>query len=1017
MRIWAGKLALFAMILLAAIAGQQAFAQTDGPFGKPKDTASSTENSSGDSSKTPEKKLGDKKPAKVDLDPKEAPDARLARAWKAFFTNKLSEALQLADSLAKAQSTTLALEARHISARCNWAMGQAAIDAAAEGDLKAVVAGKQSAEKYFAEARKIWKELSASTASANVKRQSIATALELAAKDKSDEACEELNKVLLAEYADTCTCEAGILYAEIRARQGQIKDALKACKFASDFGGRLPSGNEITLATVRPFIDAVAALERRLKTEPAASAFAAAERLRNQKKFTQAISAYENIFKDFPETDFAPRSRFSVGLCKIGLEKPADAIAHWKTFIKEEPSGPWRGQSYIGIVDANLEQLFEPSEAMAAADEAGKMLDSALADAKSTPSWKPIRFDILYRSGMLSYSQGKYEDALERLETAQKVAESLDDEGKAGLGRLIEGAKNKSRVIPLSVKNAAEPRIHLLLSVGSMYIIIHKTRDAERYFDLVLTELAKSSASKSGAIIAEQKSYALFGKGLSRHFRQEWDEAKKNYQAALDACKDAAWHDQTLYQLGLAIMQQAQKKYYGSVATATHRTCIQPAEEQKKDAAAKSEAMKTYNKERLASLPFWEQLLAKFPKSQYAPAAMYSVGIFTFEAGDRKKGADLLEKFITTKPDSPYAGEALLVVSRYDLEYLADRDKAWKHLNLLEGWTDAIRKKDIKPSADAVDDPNRARSVYSQPKDGKTGRFVFSASSKEDRDLFDMLMLDDCFLCDWYLKELDSHSAQFKGFMYLVDEKPDDARKEFERLNQIDPAKIASQGAWGGGIYGNLMAAIKTGKMLASPEEMKQYKDRQRLAVMLGDFYYGIWQFTRSAAMAQRLLAGEFGPLNGSARDYPQCLYAMNVSLTTGKAAAVDEFVKVFKDPEKLKGPNVSFSMDRAAFCAANLAWACFDGELQEKGAKIWEIQAYSGRKNEWTLQALFSVAITKFYSNQREECYKMLEQFPDTDPALKEAAGLYLNTLKDKDAAEAREQARKAQSSKKGTQ
>ncbi|MBI5725224.1 MAG: hypothetical protein HZA50_14790 [Planctomycetes bacterium] len=986
--------ALAAALILVAMGGiGQVFAQ-DGPFGKQKSTASSTENSSGDSGKTPEKKPGNNKPAKVDLDPKESPDARLAKAWKAFFDGKASEALQFAESLVKAQPTTLALEAKHLCARCNWALGQAIIDSAVEDDAKAVAASRQQAGKYLAEARKIWKELASSTAAANVKRQSIAAALELAAKDKLDEACDELNKVLSAEIADTCTCEAGILYAEIRVRQGQIKDALRACKYATDFGGRLPAGNEITLAAVRPFLDAAAALERKLKTEPAALAFATAERLRMQKKFTQAISAYENICKDFPETDFAPRSRFSAGLCHLGLEKPADAIAYWKAFIKEEPSGPWRGQSYIGITDTNLEQIFEPAEAMATADEAGKSLDSALADKKSSPSWSPIRFDILFRSGMLAYAQDKFDDASERLATAQKAADVLDDEGKAGLGRLIEGAKNKSWVIPPSVRNVAEPRIDLLLAVGSMYNIVHKTRDGERYFDLALAELAKTSASKSSMIIAEQKSCAYRGKAVSQHLRREWEPAIKGYNTALETFPKATWHDYTLHMAGLTVLQQAQEKFYKAVQAATHRKITQNAEEQKKDAAARDEALKTHNKERLASLPYYERLIKDFPKSEYADSAHYCVGIFTYEGGNREQGYKLLDAFVTACPETPCTGEALLVLSRHDLEYLADRDKANTHLDKLNTWAEATRAKGISPAKFAPD-PVGMMSYKKPEKDG-TGVWKTSADSEQDnRPLYDFLTLQDCHAADWYLNELQSHVAMFKGFILYYDGKLEDARNEFNRLAEIDPEKVARGAAFYAGAYHSLMLACDQKYMLATPEEMQNFKDRQRLAIMLGDLYYGIGQNNRSIAITHRLLDGEFGRLSEPCRQYAQFLLGMNVAMTDGRRVALEEMFKVFKDLKSLSGKNVTYTMDRAAYCAGHAAFLCYDKKSVELAGQIWKALVDSGRKNEQTMRALIGLAAIANKCGREDEAIGILENFPDDVPKMKECAAAFLDSIK----------------------
>jgi hypothetical protein len=167
----------------------------------------------------------------------------LADAWKAFYGENLEKAGQIAEKLTKSKDEGVRVEAMHLVARVLWQTGQ---------------------PKQREKAIQVWKGLEkASTLNANIKRQSIAKALQLAAGDDIEGAVRELAGLLNNPYPDTCTLEGALLIAELRNGQGDNEKAKRACDFVDFYASKLKKGNELSESAIKPFLDAADAIRQR----------------------------------------------------------------------------------------------------------------------------------------------------------------------------------------------------------------------------------------------------------------------------------------------------------------------------------------------------------------------------------------------------------------------------------------------------------------------------------------------------------------------------------------------------------------------------------------------------------------------------------------------------------------------------------------------------------------------------------------------------------------------------------
>ncbi|MCP4377960.1 MAG: tetratricopeptide repeat protein, partial [bacterium] len=248
--------------------------------------------------------------------------------------------------------------------------------------------------------------------------------------------------------------EAGIDLARLYVSAKRFDDAEKTLKSVIGLLGNKDNLTRMELpdsGMVRPYIDAAKAAIGRLGYQRNAgrTEFEAAERLRHQKKWSQALRAYKGVIKDFPETAYAPRSELAIGYCLIGLKQTEQALVHWGKFTKDQPAGPWRAQAFIAMIDIYTEDKLDLPQAAKYATLARSALPAALANKKASESWKHVAFELHLRVGLTSFCQNQGAIAAKAFESAKNLTR---DRGiRESLDVLATAAKAGNPIIPQDV--------------------------------------------------------------------------------------------------------------------------------------------------------------------------------------------------------------------------------------------------------------------------------------------------------------------------------------------------------------------------------------------------------------------------------------------------------------------------------------------------------------------------------------------------------------------------------------
>jgi len=736
--------------------------------------------------------------------------AALAKAWGVFYAGDLPEAVQLVVPLCGAgpkPSTDLAVqkawvEAEHLLARCYWAHGS---------------------DQGRAKAKEIWAALSKVTGiNANVQRQAVAKALMLEAANQPAEAIALLEGVLKRSWPDTCTAEAAIELARLEVKRKRVAEARNALQFAVGFLEDQAGKKELSAETVAPFIEAAKAAMGRLKydVDPGRELFEKAESLRKKGKFLEAAETYKQVVEEFPATDYAPRSELHMGHCLLGLGKPAMAIEHWKKFITASPSGPWRGQAYVAIADVCLEEGLDLKEATKYLVMAAEALPASLKDPASAASWSAAAFDIHFRAGTVAYVRASYAEAARWLEAARAaLAKDAPTALTAGLERLVAGAKAPQPILPDDVRGAAADKAALALSLGVVCNTGCDFARAERFFGRVL-------AMQGPGRTPEQTAFAHYGKAVALQGQRKQAEAKTAYTSSLKLLRGGSWQDETLYRLATLVEAEAEAKFGdrppaksgpkegAAVAPASSADVARQEAERLARAAALAKACSE-------ALPYWTELLRRYPQSLHTEAALYHAAALLAEAERWQETVGALERLLEKYPQGRWAGEAYLRLVDITLERLFELPAARKHAAAAVAWI-----KNAKPGSAS---PDSALPLWALADKGE----VLGAEA---------------------LKALGYTIYVRAGTVAYLDQKYEEAAAMFKAAEPLAPPRgFAVVRGHIPTAMERMIEAAKAQKKL-TPDEVLKGDPKAKLILQLADIYVQASQYDDAIALCDRVI-------------------------------------------------------------------------------------------------------------------------------------------------------------------
>jgi len=367
------------------------------------------------------------------------------------------------------------------------------------------------------------------------------------------------------------------------------------------------------------------------------------------------------------------------------------------------------------------------------------------------------------------------------------------------------------------------------------------------------------------------------------------------------------------------------------------------------------------------ALKRYREIIKRFPESVYAEAAGLYEASCLVSLGIPNEAERKLAAFWKKERYGLYRGEALLELGRIALEHQVRGRLAKGYFDTLDEWLDEVAEQDTFVEAFSIKEA--AEKVTKPP--GAEKKVDFWGNVKKEEIKPGQVV--NRRTCPWYLNELREHCAAFRGFLFFVAGKKEEALECYKRILDLDPQTRRMESGLIPNNYSRLSWGARQGYLYACPHELRLYAGRQRLAVLLGDFYYVTQEFERAAAMARRLLKGEFGTLSSPQRDYPQFLMGSAVCRGKGAREAFAAYEKV------LKRRDGTFTEDRAAFAAGNIAGHVGDVAVWERGQDLLRGLIRSGRRNEYVQMALLTYASRLIERGTVEEGMKLLRSVPES--------------------------------------
>lgn len=783
--------------------------------------------------------------------------ATLAKGWSSFFDHEPMSADGAVEKLTRSPNLGTKLHALHIKARSLWLAG----DPASRKTAQAIWAqlARDSQGEPFSSAR-----------------LEIARGLGFSQAGKRTEAIEAIEQVAEKNLPSAVDIEAAIALALLYAQADRLQDATAALDEADKILG-YPEKISLQPELQKAFAKGVKQARESIANKGRAL-FELARGMQREKQFARAIALFHQVTKDFPESDFAPRSQFEVGACLFSMGRQEEAIEHWQAFVASAPAGPWRGQAYLRLIDIQLTDRLDLAEADRYALQAKTSLAAARGQAfgAAQGGWGEAAFGLGLRIGMVAVCRENRAAAAEAFEQARAATtdKSAAERGDA----LLALARGNQPIIPDECHATAAPkdsdsgRVVLALTLGMLHHVAGLEDAALRCFSRVTgspaVAAAKGSAAKpslrplAGATPA-QLAFAVFGRGIVVEARKNHKEAKDAFLLSLKTAKDGSWQDETLYRLASLIEADADAR----------------AAKGERGTAEQIAAMRT---DRAKALPYWTEISERFPKSPRAEWAMYRIGILAYEAGESasaaasaasptstetkkqvekvwENAAKSLAAFTDAYPESEHAGDAYVRQMDLALERLFDLKRASALGPLAAQWAKA--------------GPFAARTVPIPP-------WTLAVTRLSD-DGFPV-MRRECFIraaLIAYLKEQYADAVE-----YVTAAGPEAPKAGFTQ----DPDLRAI------GVH-YLLKNIQNRKEVTDPRALKAAEnDQQRMALQLGGLYKESIRPEKAEAVFLRVVEKEpaLGRIPAAIEAYAMLMIAVAIDRQVSRREEAFEWIE-----------------------------------------------------------------------------------------------------------------------------
>ncbi|TVR17926.1 MAG: hypothetical protein EA401_00150 [Planctomycetota bacterium] len=450
---------------------------------------------------------------------------------------------------------------------------------------------------------------------------------------------DDLISVRAAEV-HTDMVRAADLAGRIHAEHNQSERARRAWRWAIAYARRHfsdPAAEGLDMAAIRRAL-------RDLDTTPstADAVFSQAERQRGRERWTAAQKLYEQIVEEYPHSQHVPASRWAIGVCMMGAGRLQEAATHWRSFIDEDPSGPWRGSAMISLGDLALEHRLRIREAKHFYRQAQDLFEGG---AEGAPGWDRIAYALYQRLGLLAYLEADRDAAIAWFERAsRRGAPQLHEPGdgsgpvESAMDLLIGSLRDGNDLTPEVVRRTSNGGAILCL-LGDVYGTTHELDQATRMYRRVIAaakEQPEDDAVSESAAVAPtttQIAWAHRGLGNIHYVSFEFNQAQEHYAAAIAIAPRAPWADDLLIRRGVVAY-----------------SCQSQPEE---------------------ALAHYRRVLREYPRGDQVETATYFIAVLHHWEGHFDAAERLYRDFLRRYPRSTYAES----VRHYHLAELK-RDRA-----------------------------------------------------------------------------------------------------------------------------------------------------------------------------------------------------------------------------------------------------------------------------------------------------------------------------------------------------
>lgn len=205
---------------------------------------------------------------------------------------------------------------------------------------------------------------------------------------------------------------------------------------------------------------------------------------------------------------------------------------------------------------------------------------------------------------------------------------------------------------------------------------------------------------------------------------------------------------------------------------------------------------------------------------------------------------------------SLYRAEMLCLLGDFFLEHKLDQEKAfeyysdaWKWLNEIKTYREAMSQFQVPDKAAQVSRPP----VAEKKTTGWTGWIVKNNITPGQ--------IVNRLTAPWYLNSLRARSGKMLSLCFFIQGKKDKALNAAKAVLAYEPLERKMYQEKRPNSYQRLLRAYNLGWFRCLPAELKLFRTKQRTAVILGDFYYEVEDYTKCENVRRNLVRKKYGTL------------------------------------------------------------------------------------------------------------------------------------------------------------